>query len=83
MPDNRPIGVFDSGIGGMTVVKSIVVPNTKSNSRAKTLVVWTFLGGVLAVGAVIGLDFVKKKINWPEWWALEEEPSPELESQEA
>lgn len=24
MPDNRPIGVFDSGIGGMTVVKSIV-----------------------------------------------------------
>lgn len=24
MPDNRPIGVFDSGIGGLTVVKSIV-----------------------------------------------------------
>ena len=23
MPDNRPIGVFDSGLGGLTVAKAI------------------------------------------------------------
>ena len=31
--DNRPIGVFDSGIGGLTVVKSLIssLPNEKIN----------------------------------------------------
>ncbi|HEX6133205.1 MAG TPA: aspartate/glutamate racemase family protein, partial [Longimicrobiales bacterium] len=29
MPDNRPIGVFDSGIGGLTVVRELIarLPN--------------------------------------------------------
>lgn len=58
----------------LSVVKSIVVANRKSNSRAKTLIIWTFLGGVLAVGSVIGLDFLKKQgSKWPEGWTLDEE----------
>jgi len=57
----------------LSVVKSIVVANKRSNSRMKTLIIWTFLGGVLAVGSVLGLDFLKKQgSKWPEWWKLEE-----------
>ncbi len=57
----------------LSVVKSIVVANQKSNSRLKTLVIWTFLGGVLAIGTVLGFDFLKKQgSKWPEWWTLEE-----------
>lgn len=57
----------------LSVVKSIVVANKRSNSRAKTLIIWTFLGGVLAIGTVLGFDFLKKQgSKWPEWWTLEE-----------
>lgn len=57
----------------LSVVKSIVVANKRSNSRMKTLVIWTFLGGVLAIGTVLGFDFLKKQgSKWPEWWTLEE-----------
>lgn len=57
----------------LSIVKSIVVANKQSNSRAKTLIIFTFLGGVLAVGSVIGFDFLKKQgSKWPEWWSLEE-----------
>lgn len=57
----------------LSVVKSIVVANKRSNSRMKTLIIWTFLGGVLAIGTVLGFDFLKKQgSKWPEWWTLED-----------
>lgn len=61
----------------LSVVKSIVVANKRSNSRAKTLIIWTFLGGVLAIGTVLGFDFLKKQgSKWPEWWTLEDPALP-------
>jgi uncharacterized protein YutD len=68
----------------LSVVKSIVVPNKPSNSRLKKLIIFTFLGGVLAVGSVIGFDFLKKQGSpWPEWWSLDEDPAllPEEEKE--
>ena len=68
----------------LSVVKSIIVPNKRSNSRLKKIVIFTFLGGVLAVGSVIGFDFLKKQgSKWPEWWSLDEENAilPEDEKQ--
>lgn len=57
----------------LSIIRSIVVANKPSNSRLKTLIIFTFLGGVLAVGSVIGFDFLKKQgSKWPEWWSLEE-----------
>ena len=57
----------------LSVVKSIVVANKRSNSHAMTLIIWTFLGGVLAIGTVLGFDFLKKQgSKWPEWWTLED-----------
>ena len=57
----------------LSVVKSITIANKRSNSRAKTTIIWTFLGGVLAVGSVFALDFLKKQgSKWPEWWTLDE-----------
>ena len=67
----------------LSIVKSIVVANKRSNSRAKTLIIFTFLGGVLAVGSVIGFDFLKKQgSKWPEWWSLEEEAAALPEEEE-
>lgn len=67
----------------LSIVKSIVVANKQSNSRAKTLIIFTFLGGVLAVGSVIGFDFLKKQgSKWPEWWSLEEETAVLPEEEE-
>lgn len=68
----------------LSIVRSIVVPNKSSNSRLKKIVIFTFLGGVLAVGSVIGFDFLKKQgSKWPEWWSLDEENAilPEDEKQ--
>lgn len=60
----------------LSVVKSIVVPNKRSNSRLKKLIIFTFFGGILAVGSVIGFDFLKKQGSpWPEWWSLDEDPA--------
>jgi len=60
----------------LSVVKSIIVPNKRSNSRLKKIFIFTFLGGVLAVGSVIGFDFLKKQGSpWPEWWSLDEDPA--------
>ena len=42
-----------------TVVQPITVPTQASNSRAKTLIVWTFFGGVLGCGIVLGKNY------WP------------------
>lgn len=70
----------------LSIVKSIVVANKRSNSWLKTLIIFTFLGGVLAVGSIIGFDFLKKQgSKWPEWWSLEEEATtlPEEEKKNA
>ena len=68
----------------LSIVKSIVVANERSNSPALILLIFTFLGGMLAVGSVIGFDFLKKQgSKWPEWWSLDEENAilPEDEKQ--
>jgi len=44
----------------LTVIQPITVPTKPSNSRAKTLVVWTFLGFVLGCGIVIGKGYLPK-----------------------
>ena len=43
-----------------TVIQPITVPNQPSNSRAKTLIVWTFLGGVLGCGIVLARGYLPK-----------------------
>lgn len=43
-----------------TVVQPIAVPNKPSNSRAKTLIVWTFLGFILGCGIVLGKGYLPK-----------------------
>jgi len=43
----------------LTVIQPVTVPDKPSNSRAKTLVVWTFFGFVLGCGIVLGRNY------WP------------------
>lgn len=43
----------------LTIVQPVTVPSQPSNSRAKTLIVWTFFGFILGCGWVIGKEF------WP------------------
>ncbi len=43
-----------------TVIQPITVPNLPSNSRAKTLIIWTFLGGILGCGIVLGKGYLPK-----------------------
>ena len=53
----------------LTVVQPVTVPTKPSNSRAKTLIVWTFLGGILGCGIVLGKQYwpkVKEMFNSPE-----------------
>lgn len=60
----------------LSAVKPVVVPNMKSNSRAKTLAVFVFLGVCVACGLVLGLDWLKKKgSKWPAWWSLDDTTS--------
>lgn len=42
-----------------TIIQPVTVPTQASNSRAKTLVVWTFFGFVLGCGWVLGKNY------WP------------------
>lgn len=42
-----------------TVIQPVTVPMKAANSRAKTLVVWTFLGFILGCGIVLGKEY------WP------------------
>lgn len=42
------------------VIQPVTVPMEPDNSRAKTVIVWTFLGFVLGCGIVIGKDYWKK-----------------------
>ena len=53
----------------LTVVQPVTVPTKPSNSRAKTLIVWTFLGIVLGCGIVLGKEYwpkVKEMFKTPE-----------------
>jgi Uncharacterized protein involved in exopolysaccharide biosynthesis len=43
-----------------TVIQPITVPNKPSNSRAKTLIIWTFFGVVLGCGVVLGKEYLPK-----------------------
>lgn len=43
-----------------TVIKPVKVPNKTANSRVKTFIIWTFLGGVLGCGIVIGKGYMPK-----------------------
>lgn len=43
-----------------TVVQPVTVPTQPANSRAKTLIIWTFLGGVLGCGIVLGKGYLPK-----------------------
>ena len=55
----------------LSAVEPVTVPMKKSNSRSKTLIVWTFFGAVLAFGGVWGLDFLKSKglkNKWLDKW---------------
>ena len=42
-----------------TVVQPITVPTQAANSRAKTLIIWTFFGGILGCGIVLARGY------WP------------------
>ena len=44
----------------LTVIQPVTVPRRASNSRAKTLIVWTFLGGILGCGIVLGKSYLPK-----------------------
>ena len=53
----------------LTVVQPVTVPTKPSNSRAKTLIIWTFLGGILGCGIVLGKEYwpkVKEMFKAPE-----------------
>lgn len=53
----------------LTVVQPVTVPTKPANSRAKTLVIWTFLGIVLGCGIVLGKEYwpkVKEMFKTPE-----------------
>lgn len=56
----------------LVVVQPVTVPTKPSNSRAKTLIIWTFLGGILGCGIVLGKQY------WPKvkemFTSKEEEP---------
>ena len=43
-----------------TIIQPVTVPMQPSNSRAKTLIVWTFLGGILGCGIVLGKQYLPK-----------------------
>lgn len=43
-----------------TIIQPVTVPSQPSNSRSKTLVVWTFLGFVLGCGIVLGRGYLPK-----------------------
>ena len=43
-----------------TVIQPVTVPSQPSNSRSKTLIVWTFLGFVLGCGIVLAKEYLPK-----------------------
>lgn len=56
------------------VIQPVAVPTKPSNSRAKTLIIWMFLGAVIGCGIVLAKEYLPKfKEKWNE--AGEEEES--------
>ena len=50
----------------LSPIEPTSVPMKKSNSRSKTLAVWIFFGLVIALGSVLGLDWLKKhEVKYP------------------
>ena len=49
------------------VIQPVAVPTKPSNSRAKTLIIWMFLGGVIGCGIVLVKEYLPKfKEKWNE-----------------
>ena len=44
----------------LTIIQPVTVPRQPANSRAKTLIVWTFLGFILGCGIVLGKGYLPK-----------------------
>lgn len=44
----------------LTIVQPVTVPRQPSNSRAKTLVIWTFFGVIVGCGIVMGKQYLPK-----------------------
>ena len=42
------------------VIQPVTIPTKPSNSRAKTLIVWTFFGFIVGCGIVIGKGYMPK-----------------------
>ncbi len=43
-----------------TILQPVVLPTKPANSRAKTLIIWTFMGIILGAGLVLGKDYWSK-----------------------
>ena len=49
------------------VIQPVAIPTKPSNSRAKTLIIWMFLGGVIGCGIVLVKEYLPKfKEKWNE-----------------
>lgn len=44
----------------LTIIQPITVPSRPSNSRARTIMIWTFLGFVLGCGIIFGKNYLPK-----------------------
>lgn len=57
----------------LTAVKPFDVPFNRSKpQKSKILITWTFLGGILGCGMVLGFDWLKKMgSKWPKKWKIE------------
>ena len=44
----------------LTIIQPVTVPRQPSNSRAKTLIVWVFMGALLSCGIVLGKSYLPK-----------------------
>ncbi len=55
-----------------TIVEPIQVPVEKSKpKRLSIIVIWTFLGGMLGCGMVLGFDWLRDQgVNWPKKWEV-------------
>ena len=56
-----------------SILQPVTVPRQPSNSRAKKLIIWTFLGFILGCGIVLGKDYLPKV---KEMFAASEEEEP-------
>jgi LPS O-antigen subunit length determinant protein (WzzB/FepE family) len=50
-----------------TIIQPVQVPIKSSNSRVRTLILWTFLGGVIGCGIVLSTGWMPKfKVQFAE-----------------